>query len=122
MFENGLFASFIPEILMVLAYLFCFVAPGFKTEKQSTELTQNVVHVSNIHSITNSVYVLKINNEFYMGYTEDLRRRIRQHKLKGDVVLVYYESYSTKKLATLREKKLKNYGSAWRALKKRIIA
>ena len=71
MFENGLFASFIPEILMVLAYLFCFVAPGFKTEKQTTELTQNVVHVSYNHSITNSVYVLKkLDHKFLNQFVE----------------------------------------------------
>lgn len=68
------------------------------------------------------VYILKINNEFYIGYTEDLQRRFKQHKSKGKVELIYYESYSLKKLATTREKKLKHYGSAWRALRKRIIA
>lgn len=68
------------------------------------------------------VYILKINNEFYIGFTEDLRRRVKQHKSEGRVELVYYESYLTKKLATTREKKLKNYGSAWRALRKRITA
>lgn len=68
------------------------------------------------------VYVLKINGEFYIGYTEDLRRRFREHKSEGIIELVYYESYILKKSATSREKKLKNYGSAWRALKKRITA
>jgi predicted GIY-YIG superfamily endonuclease len=67
-------------------------------------------------------YVLKINNEFYIGYTDDLRRRVKQHRAKGEVELVYYEAYLYKKSATTREKKLKHYGSAWRALKKRITA
>ena len=56
MFENGLLASFIPELLMVLAYLFCFAAPGFKTEKQAYELTPKVVLVTANHSFTVSVY------------------------------------------------------------------
>jgi predicted GIY-YIG superfamily endonuclease len=68
------------------------------------------------------VYVLKINDEFYIGYTEDLLRRVKQHKSEGKIELIYYESYLSKKSATTREKKLKHYGSAWRALKKRIIA
>ena len=68
------------------------------------------------------VYVLKINNDFYIGCTEDLKRRLKQHKVKGKVILIYYESYLLKKLAINREKKLKYYGSAWRALKKRITA
>lgn len=68
------------------------------------------------------VYILNINSKSYIGCTEDLRRRFKEHKSKGDVELVYYEAYSFKKLATQREKKLKDYGSAWRALKKRITA
>lgn len=68
------------------------------------------------------VYVLKINNDFYIGYTEDLRRRLKQHKAKGGVSLIYYEAYISKKSATNRENKLKYYGSAWRALRKRILA
>lgn len=68
------------------------------------------------------VYILKINNEFYIGYTENLQRRVRQHSTKGKIELVYYEAYLAKKLATTREKKLKNYGSAWRALRERITA
>ncbi len=68
------------------------------------------------------VYVIKINDEFYIGYTEDLQRRFKQHKSEGKIELVYYEAYLYKKSATAREKKLKHYGSAWRALRKRITA
>lgn len=68
------------------------------------------------------VYILKKSEEFYIGYTEDLKKRLKQHKSKGDADLIYYESYLFKKLATNREKKLKHYGSAWRALRKRITA
>jgi len=68
------------------------------------------------------VYVLKINEKFYIGYTEDLRRRFKEHCKKGMVELIYYESYKYKSFATKREKKLKHYGSAWRALKQRILA
>ena len=67
-------------------------------------------------------YVLKINNEFYIGYTEDLRRRVKEHRSEGEVELIYYEAYLLKKSATNRERKLKHYGSAWRALRKRITA
>jgi predicted GIY-YIG superfamily endonuclease len=66
-------------------------------------------------------YILKINGKFYIGYTEDLRRRLKEHNLKGETSLIYYEAYSLKESATNREKKLKHYGSAWRALRKRIV-
>jgi len=68
------------------------------------------------------VYILKINSKFYIGYTEDLQRKFKQHKSEGKTELVYYEAYLLKKSATTREKKLKHYGSAWRALRKRITA
>jgi len=70
------------------------------------------------------VYVLKwrINNKFYIGYTNDLKTRIKQHKREGNSNLIYYEAYQSEKTARQREKKLKYYGSAWRALKKRITA
>jgi len=65
---------------------------------------------------------MKICNELYIGYTEDLQRRFKQHKTEGKTELLYYEAYLLKRLAMSREKKLKHYGSAWRALRKRILA
>ncbi|KKQ66478.1 MAG: hypothetical protein UT22_C0038G0009 [Parcubacteria group bacterium GW2011_GWC2_39_11] len=68
------------------------------------------------------IYVLKRNNEFYIGYTEDLRRRIKEHQKEGKISLIYYEVYLLEKLARIRERRLKYHGSAWRALRKRINA
>lgn len=68
-------------------------------------------------------YVLKRqNNDWYIGYTNDLRRRLAEHQNKWECELIYYEAYQSMKVARERERKLKHYGSAWRALKKRIIA
>ena len=69
------------------------------------------------------VYVLKNKrmNRLYIGYTEDLNRRLNEHKKKDDSVeLVYYEAYTYENQARARERKLKLYGSAWRGLKKRL--
>jgi len=70
------------------------------------------------------VYILKQkgDNKFYIGYTKDLKQRIEQHKRKANFNLIYYETYQSEKTARNRERKLKYYGSAWRALRKRIIA
>ena len=70
------------------------------------------------------VYILqwKRNKKFYIGYTEYLEHRLREHQKVDDFKLIYYEVYRSEKAARQREKKLKYYGSAWRALKKRIIA
>ena len=66
------------------------------------------------------VYVLKIKyGKLYIGYTGDLRRRLKEHKTKIPE-LIYYEAYKNKEDATKRERQLKHYKSAWGYLKKRI--
>ncbi len=76
------------------------------------------------------VYVLKSEfmKEIYIGSTNDLRRRLREHNSKLEIStkryapwsVYYYEAYLTEKLARIREKRLKNNGNAIRELKKRI--
>ena len=66
------------------------------------------------------VYVLKntISGKPYYGYTADLKRRVREHGRYWK--LVYYEAYTSKADALLRERKLKDYGQARSWLKLRI--
>lgn len=68
------------------------------------------------------VYVLRYpSTKFYIGCTNDLKRRINEHaQRKPGCRLVYYEAYANSKAAWQREAKLKQYGSAWRALKERL--
>ena len=67
------------------------------------------------------VYVVrnKITRELYIGYTEDLKRRFKEHKDKNPE-LIYCEVYKSKKDATQREKQLKRRGQSIRWLKNRI--
>ena len=75
--------------------------------------------ISNLKKKFYYIYVLKsfIDNNFYVGYTEDLKSRFEQHS-KGQVdstkdrrplELVYYESCLDKRDASHREKYLKTY-------------
>ena len=58
-----------------------------------------------------------------MGYTNNLERRFKEHKKNfPNDKIIYYEAYFYENDARSREKQLKYYGSAWRALKKRINA
>ncbi len=67
------------------------------------------------------VYILKINRGgIYIGYTEDLKRRFKEHSKDKKCVLIYYEAYETSELARDRETNLKQYSGALRSLKKRI--
>lgn len=71
------------------------------------------------------VYVLQSQRgkNLYIGYTGDLKRRMKEHKKDlPDFVLIYYEAYNNEESARCREYKLKHYGSAWRSLKKRTTA
>jgi len=77
------------------------------------------------------VYLLEISGikgkNFYIGYSSDLKRRLQEHKNNlvkttkfRDPKLIYYECYNEKSLAMTREKNLKNSGSAYNGLLKRL--
>ena len=55
----------------------------------------------------------------YIGYTNDLRRRIKEHRDKSPD-LIYYEAYKDEKDAKQREEKLKQRGQTVRRLKERL--
>jgi len=76
------------------------------------------------------VYILKSkkDNNFYIGSTNDLKRRINEHnaglvfstKSRVPFELVYYEAYKSESDARRREKNLKLRSRAFAQLKKRI--
>ena len=68
------------------------------------------------------VYLVKLPNKtIYIGFSTDLKERIKTHKREKQILgLIYYEAYQDKKEAMEREKQLKKYKSAWGYLKKRI--
>jgi len=77
------------------------------------------------------VYILRSDKDkrLYIGYTNDLKERLKQHN-KGKTFstryripfsLVYYEAFASQKDALTREKQLKEFKSAYGQLKKRII-
>jgi putative endonuclease len=76
------------------------------------------------------VYLLKSKKDkgFYIGYSADLKARIKDHmeglvestKYRIPLRLIYYESYENKIAAQERERKLKQFGSAYKGLIKRL--
>ena len=75
------------------------------------------------------VYLLqsKKNESTYVGFSSDLRSRVREHNRGGVTAtrkgcpwrLIYYEAYESEKLARTRERLLKQRGQAVREMKKR---
>jgi putative endonuclease len=61
----------------------------------------------------------KGDGKIYIGYTNDLRRRFKEHKDKNPE-LIYYEAYKDEADARDRERKLKQRGRAVKFLKNRI--
>ena len=67
-------------------------------------------------------------NKLYIGYTNNLLRRIKEHnsklnqstKSRAPFKLVYYETYHNKQDATKRESNLKFHAKALTQLLKRI--
>ncbi|TSC53079.1 MAG: Uncharacterized protein LiPW16_489 [Microgenomates group bacterium LiPW_16] len=75
------------------------------------------------------VYLLKDSEgKIYVGYSADLKRRVREHRLNkvyttkrmNHPKLVYYEAYDKEFAAKERERKLKQYGSSYKGLIKRL--
>jgi putative endonuclease len=76
------------------------------------------------------VYLLKSAKDggFYIGRTDDLQRRLQEHqegfvestRARRPLALIYVESYADRKGADERERKLKDFGSAYHGLLKRV--
>ena len=74
------------------------------------------------------VYVIRNEkNELYIGYTNDLEKRLQQHNSihRGytnghEWKYVYYEAYLNQEDARLRERRLKEHGQTKRRLRERI--
>ena len=65
----------------------------------------------------------KRNGTLYIGYTDDLWRRVYEHKLQivdgftkkyGLTQLVYYQAHETREQAHLREKQMKAWQRQWK--------
>lgn len=76
------------------------------------------------------VYLLKLEKtkkNFYIGCTSDLRRRMNEHRSGNTQTtrgknpeLIYYEAFIDRNLAFKREDGLKNSGSVYNALLRRL--
>lgn len=77
------------------------------------------------------VYLLRhsVNKETYIGFTNDLKQRLKQHNSKlnkstsrksGEWKVIYTEVYRSEKDARERERRLKNHGSGKHERLKRL--
>ena len=77
------------------------------------------------------VYLIqsKANKEKYIGFTQDIERRLNEHnsgiskytsRQAGYWELIYFEAYKSEQDALIREKRLKEHGKAKQELYKRL--
>ena len=77
------------------------------------------------------VYLIQNNSskELYIGYSNDLKRRLKEHnqgkqkatkRNEGNWILIYAEAYRNEKDARKREQRLKSHGRAKQELYKRV--
>ena len=58
MFQSGLLATFIPEVLMVIGFVLCLFTPSFKANNSSTEQAPIVAHISTFERQQTATYEL----------------------------------------------------------------
>ena len=77
------------------------------------------------------LYVLKSlvkEKKYYIGYSANLQRRVREHNSKSNPStkygvpwrVCYYEAYESEELAREREVTLKKRGSVWQGIRGRL--
>ncbi|MBL4642268.1 MAG: GIY-YIG nuclease family protein [Flavobacteriaceae bacterium] len=79
--------------------------------------------MKNVHQYYVYILVSKIRGTLYIGITNDLQRRVYEHK-KGSKkgftfkygvhMLVYFETFQNVEEAILREKRLKKWNRSWK--------
>jgi len=88
MFDSGIFASFIPQILMVLGYVSCLIAPKIFVEKNSIAFEVTEINITTIQEP-----VISEKTAFYFEY--NLEKEIIE---KSAPILCFYDQYTTVKI------------------------
>jgi len=60
MFECGLFATFIPEVLMVIGFVLCILTPAFNTNNSTVEQAPIVAHISTFERQETGTYIVSV--------------------------------------------------------------
>ena len=71
MFQNGLLATFIPEILMVIAFVACLFGSHATTHTTDAQLPPTIVNVSQIEQTTTLVTSIYHFNSHYSEQVEN---------------------------------------------------
>ena len=94
-FQNGLFATFIPEILMVIGYILCLFAPGIKSHESSVDQVTTISVVSTFEPQKQiSAYQLNIHDFQTTEITSDNKQSLPLY-FKIAINIIYESPFST---------------------------
>lgn len=93
MFQNGLLATFIPDILMAIGYLLCLIAPHLKTQNSQIEQTQVIVQVSTVEHQQLSVY--QVTTSDFQYYTEKIPELKPINSYFTVIIKIFESTFST---------------------------
>ncbi|MDD4970002.1 MAG: hypothetical protein PHT07_11310 [Paludibacter sp.] len=95
MFQNGLLATFIPEILMVLGFVLCILTAGFQSHNSTVEHTQLVAQISNYEPQQVSSYQLTYRDFQVTAEVVDEISPTQPHIIVEDNNIAYESPFST---------------------------
>ena len=95
MFQSGLLATFIPEILMVLGFFLCILTAGFQSHNSTVEQTQLVAHVSAFEPQQVSCYQITYSDFQIEVETIEEKRQTQPYFRIKDTNIAYKSPFST---------------------------
>jgi len=95
MFQNGLLATFIPELLMVIGFVLCIFTPGFQSHYSHLEQTQLTAQITGYEPQQLSSYQLTYSDfQVEAEIATDIRQPLPFCIIK-DTYVAYESPFST---------------------------
>ena len=95
MFQSGLLATFIPEVLMVLGFVLCILTPGFQSHYSNLEQTQLTTQVTGYEPHQLSSYQLTYSDFQVETEVVDQIRQTQPYFIVNDTYFAYISPFST---------------------------
>ncbi len=95
MFQNGLLATFIPEVLMVLGFILCILTAGFQSHNSTIEPSQSIAQISGYEPQQVSSYQLTYKDFQIEAEIIEECRQTQPYFIVKDSYIVYESPFST---------------------------
>ncbi|MFV0472458.1 MAG: hypothetical protein ACK5L7_10595 [Paludibacteraceae bacterium] len=97
MFDNAIFASFVPQFLMILGFFSCIVVPGLSQQNENPEQSSAVVAVNTVYyqggAIRKKTVAFQVSTHKYFG--EDIITPSNDNRQKQLLSPISYSEHQT---------------------------